>query len=96
MERIGRTFDGTPLLANIVEEGDTPVLAHARIEALGYKIAAHPLTLLESAARGMERALAALRRGAPPDAGERLSFGELRELVGFDAYDAVAERFRED
>jgi 2-methylisocitrate lyase-like PEP mutase family enzyme len=74
-----------PKMANIVEGGDTPALPPAELEAMGYKIAAYPLTLLSSAAHAMNQALAALRLGEP--APEMLSFAQLREIVGFDDYD---------
>jgi 2-methylisocitrate lyase-like PEP mutase family enzyme len=95
MERIGTEL-GRPLLANLVEDGDTPLLGHARLEALGFKIAAYPLTLLSVAARAMERALGALREGGPPAPSERLSFEALRALVGFPDYDALTSRYAAD
>jgi 2-methylisocitrate lyase-like PEP mutase family enzyme len=78
-------------MVNLVEEGDTPLLPHARLEAMGYRIAAYPLTLLSSAVRGMQDALAALREGRTPE--RRLPFPELRALVGFDAYDELSRRY---
>jgi len=80
-----------PRMANLVEGGDTPLLAPARLEALGYQIAAYPLTLLSAAVRAMQDALAALAAGESPR--ERIAFAELRELVGFDAYDAELSRY---
>lgn len=94
LERIARELD-RPLLANLVEEGDTPLLSHARLQELGYRIAAHPLTLLSVAARAMERALEELAKGSVPGAEARLSFEALRERVGFPAYDAAAARYGE-
>ena len=83
-----------PCMVNLVEEGDTPLLPHARFEAMGYRIAAYPLTLLSSAVRAMQDALGALREGRTPE--RRLPFPELRALVGFDAYDALAKRYAEE
>jgi hypothetical protein len=40
----------------------------------------------------MNEALAAIRQGLSPEG--LLEFSELREIVGFDAYDAALERFR--
>jgi 2-methylisocitrate lyase-like PEP mutase family enzyme len=90
LERVAREVPA-PCMVNLVEEGDTPLLPHARFESMGYRIAAYPLTLLSSAARAMQDALAALREGRTPE--RRLSFPELRVLVGFDAYDALARRY---
>jgi 2-methylisocitrate lyase-like PEP mutase family enzyme len=80
-----------PAMANLVEGGETPLLPPARLEELGYKIAAHPLTLLSAATRAMQRALAALRGGEPCP--ELVPFDELRRLVGFDAYDRELARY---
>jgi 2-methylisocitrate lyase-like PEP mutase family enzyme len=93
LERIGKEIPA-PLLANLVEDGDTPLLPPARLEALGFKIAAYPLTLLSVAARAMREALASLQRGEHPT--ERLSFAELRELAGFPDYEALAARYADD
>ncbi len=80
-----------PAMANLVEGGDTPLLPPEKLEALGYAIAAYPLTLLSSAVHAMQDALAALGAGRPADG--VLPFATLREIVGFDAYDAESERY---
>jgi 2-methylisocitrate lyase-like PEP mutase family enzyme len=93
MERICRSARA-PQMANMVEGGDTPILPPGELEAIGYRIAAYPLTLLSASARAAQQALAALARGETP-AG-LLAFSELRELVGFDAYDAEQARYAEE
>ena len=92
MERVCAS-SALPQMANLVEGGDTPLLRPAALEAIGYRIAAYPLTLLSAATRAMQRALDALRRGEP--AADLLPFGELRAAVGFDAYDAERVRYAE-
>lgn len=93
MERICRSARA-PQMANMVEGGDTPILPPAELESIGYRIAAYPLTLLSVAARAAQQALAALARGETPVG--LLPFPELRELVGFDAYDAEQARYAEE
>jgi 2-methylisocitrate lyase-like PEP mutase family enzyme len=93
LERVARALEGAVLMANLVEGGDTPLLPHARLEALGFRIAAYPLTLLTVAVRALEGALVRMREGGHPGESERVSFAALRELVGFDAYDAAAKRY---
>ncbi len=93
MERLCREIPG-PKMANMVEQGDTPVLAPARLEALGYAIAAYPLTLLSSAVRAMDEALADLAAGNP--ARGVIDFEALRETVGFTEYDREQARYRDD
>jgi 2-methylisocitrate lyase-like PEP mutase family enzyme len=83
-----------PCMANMVEGGDTPVLPPDRLEALGYRIAAYPLTLLNAAVGAMNRALDALRDGRTPDG--LMGFAELREIVGFDDYDRERQRYSDD
>ena len=92
MERICAEVPA-PRMANLVEGGDTPLLAPARLEAIGYQIAAYPLTLLSAAARAMQDALAALEAGEVP-AG-LIDFAQLRELVGFDDYDTELARYKD-
>ena len=91
MERLCREIPG-PKMANLVEQGDTPLLPPARLEALGYSLAAYPLTLLSSAVRAMNQALADLASGDP--ATGVLEFSELREIVGFPEYDQEQARYR--
>jgi 2-methylisocitrate lyase-like PEP mutase family enzyme len=93
MERICREVGG-PQMANLVEDGDTPLLPPKRLEEIGYKLATYPLTLLSASMRGMLDALEALGNGRTPES--RLPFGELREIVGFDAYDAEQQRYATD
>jgi 2-methylisocitrate lyase-like PEP mutase family enzyme len=78
-------------MANMLEEGDTPILPPERLAALGYRVAAYPLTLLNSAVYAMESALADLRAGHTPQ--RRVDFATIRDLVGFADYDRTLERY---
>jgi 2-methylisocitrate lyase-like PEP mutase family enzyme len=82
-----------PKLANMLEEGITPILTPERLATIGYKIAAYPLTLLSSAVRAMQESLEALRLGRTPPG--RVDFSTLREIVGFPGYDALLDRYLE-
>ena len=93
LSRVAREIPA-PTMANLVEDGDTPLLPPARLEALGFRIAAYPLTLLHAAVYAMQEALAGLQAGRPLE--RRLSFAALRELLGFDAYDAECRRYADD
>ena len=81
-------------MANMLEDGLTPLLPPQRLAELGYRLAAYPLTLLSCAVAAMQGALAELAAGRTPSA--RLSFAELRTLVGFDRYEALLARYGED
>ena len=93
MERLCREIPG-PKMANMVEQGSTPVLEPARLESLGFQIAAYPLTLLSCAIRAMNEALAELADGQSP-AG-LLDFDDLREIVGFNEYDREQARYESE
>lgn len=80
-----------PKMANMVEQGDTPLLPPARLAEIGYKIAAYPLTLLSAAARAMQEALTSLKAGQHPE--RLLEFATLREIVGFPAYYEAEQRY---
>ncbi|MCS5638648.1 MAG: isocitrate lyase/PEP mutase family protein [Myxococcota bacterium] len=90
MERLCREIPG-PKMANLVEQGDTPLLPPARLEALGYQLAAYPLTLLSRAVQAMNQALADLASGDLASGG--LEFSELQEIVGFPEYDREQARY---
>lgn len=83
-----------PKMANLVEQGDTPMLPPAQLEALGYKLALYPLTLILAAQRAMAEALAAMARGTHPDA--LADFAELREVVGFPDYYEAEKKYAAD
>ena len=93
LERVARSMQhlGLPMLANMLEQGETPLLPPERLEAMGFKIAAYPLTLLSSAIRAMLAALESLKQGRTPDA--LLSFEELKDVVGFNDYYAEESRY---
>ncbi|MCH6590985.1 MAG: isocitrate lyase/PEP mutase family protein [Proteobacteria bacterium] len=80
-----------PKMANMVEQGDTPLLAPERLGAIGYKIVLYPITLLLGGIKAMEDALAALKQGAHPDA--LAEFAHAREVIGFPAYDEEEKKY---
>lgn len=85
---------GGPCMANMVEQGETPVLPPQRLEELGFRIAAYPLTLMNAALAAMNAALRALAEGRTPDG--LLDFAELRNIVGFDDYYEAESRYAGD
>ena len=88
MRRFCREAPG-PRMANMLEEGLTPVLPPERLAEIGYKIAAYPLTLLNAAVHAMREALDELAAGRVP--ARRVDFATIRAIVGFDDYDRLLE-----
>jgi 2-methylisocitrate lyase-like PEP mutase family enzyme len=83
----------TPTMANLVAGGQTPMLDPARLEAMGFRIAAYPVTAFCAAIEGTLRALQAIREGRPNDV-PQIDFATLKSLVGFDAYYAAESKYR--
>jgi len=81
LRRIAETFRGVPLLANIVEDGKTPLLTRKEFEALGFKILLYPISALLAVTRRLETAY------------EHLLKGERKELdsdrATFDHYNTI-------
>lgn len=90
MERICREVR-VPTMANMLEQGKTPILPPAELESIGFKIAAYPLTLLSASIRAMQDALATLRSGTHP--ANLLDFAELKKVVGFEDYYVEEARY---
>ncbi len=90
MQIICREVDGYKM-ANMLEEGKTPLLTPEELADMGYKIAAYPLTLLSAAVRAMQETLAALIQGLTPKG--LTGFAELKKLVGFNDYYAEESRY---
>ncbi|HYA05372.1 MAG TPA: oxaloacetate decarboxylase [Xanthobacteraceae bacterium] len=95
LRRIGETFRGAILLANMVEGGRTPYLSATELRAIGFKIALFPATGFLSAAGALQLCYDHLRRqgtgtgsGAP-----MLPFAEMNTLMGFPAVHAFERHY---
>jgi len=55
-----------PKMANLIEGGKTPIPRLSQLEAIGYKIAVFPLTLLNASIHAMREALRSLKAGERP------------------------------
>lgn len=81
-------------LANMLEMGDTPILPPAQLLDMGFSIAAYPLTLLSASVKAQEAALEKLRQGDPNQVRPLLkSFAELRDVVGFNEYYELEDKY---
>ncbi|MCB2180997.1 MAG: isocitrate lyase/PEP mutase family protein [Desulfobulbaceae bacterium] len=80
-------------MANMIQNGKTPLLCPEELEEIGFKIAAYPLMLLSSAVTSMQQALLSLKQGRYP---EHIDFSGLKDVVGFNRYYQEEERYRSD
>jgi len=90
MRRYCQEVDG-PKMANLIEGGKTPLLPHAELDAIGYKIAVYPLTMLNVSIVAMRAALKQLARG---EATAAMTFEDLKRAVGFPEYYAEEARYK--
>ena len=90
MRRYCAEVDG-PKMANLIEGGKTPLLPHAELEAIGYKIAVYPLTMLNVSIVAMRAALTQLARG---EATAAMTFEDLKRAVGFPEYYEEEARYK--
>jgi methylisocitrate lyase len=84
-----------PLLANMVEGGQTPLLDAAELEALGFRIVLFANTALRVALKAVQEAMRTLRaEGGTRSLLERmLAWEERQRLVGLPEFEALERRF---
>jgi len=79
-------------MANLIENGKTPILPYAQLEVMGYDIAVYPLSLLSASIKAMQETLASIKTGDEPQ--NVLHFEALQAAVGFPEYYAGEEKYR--
>ena len=79
-------------MANLIENGKTPILPYAQLDAMGYDIAVYPLNLLSASIKAMQETLGSIKTGDEPQ--NVLHFEELQAAVGFPEYYAGEEKYR--
>lgn len=81
--KVADTFKGTPLVANMVEDGKTPYLTAETLEAMGYKIVVFPVTALLAVTKRLQDVYGSLlAQGRLPDGEDRVTFQRYNELIG--------------
>jgi 2-methylisocitrate lyase-like PEP mutase family enzyme len=92
LERVGRSFQGVPQLANMVEGGGrTPVLPPQELYRLGFAMVAYPTSLIFRVARTIEKALADLKTGRLAIESEGVDFETFKDIAGLARW-AAAEQ----
>lgn len=77
-------------MANMIQNGVTPLLPPDQLKEIGFKIAAYPLTLLSASIQAMQNSLDLLKKG---HYFEHISFQELQKVIGFDEYYREEQRY---
>ena len=86
---------GTPLFANMIEGGKTPLLSSAELQALGYRMVVYPLSALFSAASAILETYRMLHetKTTAGRAGALMDFGDFEQVVGAPAWRETEARF---
>jgi 2-methylisocitrate lyase-like PEP mutase family enzyme len=95
LAKIAKTFAGTPLLANLVEDGKTPMLPPQALQQMGYKIALYPISALLAASAALKTAYARLLGGATTPR-DRVTFSQYNAIVGLADFLATAKKYAPD
>ena len=82
-----------PKLANMIENGKTPILTPEELKRMGYTMVAYPITLLSASIKAMNRSLQLLKDGFPTDE-VIVSFSETKDYVGFTRYHSEEQRYK--
>lgn len=83
LRKVAETFEGVPLVANIVEDGKTPYLGAKALEALGFRIALFPVSALLAVTARLQGVYETLVKGEGlPDGEPRVTFQRYNELIG--------------
>ena len=94
MRRIGETFKGVPLLANMVQGGRTPLLSPAELQSIGYRIAIYPALGFLAMGAALETAYAELKEKKPPSV-RLYDFNAFSALMGFGWVSEFDKRYRD-
>jgi 2-methylisocitrate lyase-like PEP mutase family enzyme len=94
LHRVATTFAGKPLVANLVEDGKTPLLSTEALAQMGFKILLFPISALLAVTRHLEDTYASLLSGNRADVDKhRARFSEYNEIVGLPQLLAQAKQF---
>ena len=91
MQQICDSFEGVPLVANMVSGGATPILSDAELFEMGYQIVIHPVYLLGAAFRGMKNAAVNLRDHGSEQ--NTANINDLNDILDFQHIWRLDERF---
>ncbi len=80
LRTIAERFRGVPLVANLVEDGKTPMLSNGELEKMGFKILLHPVSALLAVTHTLESAFAKILSGE--SAAPRATFQHYNDVVG--------------
>lgn len=91
---VGERFGSVPQIANMLEDGKTPLLPPAELKKMGFSMIAYPCSVIFRVALTIEKALADLKAGRLSLAGQGVGFDRFKDMVGFADWGKVEDDFR--
>ena len=79
-------------MINLIEDGETPLLAIDELEEIGFKIAVLPLSLMSATVKTMKESLLNIKNKKYNT--NVSSFEELRDVVGFNEYYKLEDKYK--
>ena len=92
LEIIGAAFKGAPQLANMLDDGRTPVLPPRELKSMGFAMVAYPTTVIFRVARTIERALSDIRAGRPAS-NDGVNFAEFKDITNYDEWARIEDTY---
>ena len=92
MEQIGAAFD-VPQMANMLENGRTPILSPAELGEIGFAMVSYPVTMIFRIVKTMQQALKDLQEGKLNLEREGIGFDEFKEIIGFKEWSLPDEQY---
>lgn len=98
LEEVAAAFPDTPLLANMVEGGKTPLVPADELAEIGFDIALYPTTAQKAAARAMEDVFEEVLTNGTQEAklDDLYSWTDRNELTGLDRVRELEDRYAID
>lgn len=96
MQIISSRFRGVPLVANLVEDGKTPLASIEELARLGFTLVLRPVTALLHVAAVLQATYSGLSEEASDTPSSRLGFADFNQLVGLGLADDYADRLNSD
>ncbi len=96
LEKIGKSFPDTILIANMIEGGRTPELTSKDIENLGFDIVFWPCTALYTITKAFGEVMGTLRREGTTLScdSKMLHFSEFNSFIGLDKYNELDKKYK--
>jgi 2-methylisocitrate lyase-like PEP mutase family enzyme len=91
---VGERFGTVPQIANMLEDGKTPLVPPAELKKMGFSMIAYPCSVIFRVAQTIERALANLKHERLSLKGEGVGFEQFKDIVGFADWGKVEDAFK--